>query len=549
MNAFLYHRQNRRSAMIKLTRMSGPIRTWAKQFAEEVAGHEDAEDGPPAELENIRHVRAIIVGERIRQDYGDIDGLAASFLEVGQLQEVVIRPDGHLVLGARRRRAAIRAGWSFVRVRVVHNLDDALAMLKAERDENTCRKDYLPSEAAAMVEALMELEQAEAEKRKQDGRKRGAATTNRLMGRTVNESVAGNFPGTDFGRVRDKLAKSVGMSGRTLEKIQAVVAVAKKEPETYGDLKEEMDRTGKVDPAFKEVQQIQVRQARAEQLSAYVDVTADGRWEFRKGDFRVELAHVPDNSLPLMLTDPPYDYDSVYKQRSYAALREFAARKLTDDGLLLAYIGSMYLPEILKQLLENDQLDWFYDMALLHKGLQAERVPALHVMQCHKRIFMLTKKDCKRRPIWLPDVIWGSGKEKDMEDWQQGQPESEWLIGKLTEKGETVCDPYAGSATVGAAALVMGRKFIGAEILPDRYEKAKLRLAEASLVKEPNMQSHTNMCQSFLEILGLPKMVGYLKELMKKTDTGSLTECLERLISHAMLIRGMPLADDTASEE
>jgi hypothetical protein len=41
------------------------------------------------------------------------------------------------------------------------------------------------------------------------------------------------------------------VSGRTVEKIAAVVAAAEADPERFGKLAEDMDRTGRVDGPFK----------------------------------------------------------------------------------------------------------------------------------------------------------------------------------------------------------------------------------------------------------------------------------------------------------
>lgn len=43
--------------------------------------------------------------------------------------------------------------------------------------------------------------------------------------------------------------------------------------------------------------------------------------------------------------------------------------------------------------------------------------------------------------------------------------------------GEIVLDPFAGSGTTGAAALLTGRKFVGIELKPDIAEIARRRLA------------------------------------------------------------------------
>lgn len=53
-----------------------------------------------------------------------------------------------------------------------------------------------------------------------------------------------SFHEVGAGKTRDKIGAALGVSGRGVEKIAAVVAAADAEPERYGKLVEEMDRTG-----------------------------------------------------------------------------------------------------------------------------------------------------------------------------------------------------------------------------------------------------------------------------------------------------------------
>jgi hypothetical protein len=56
----------------------------------------------------------------------------------------------------------------------------------------------------------------------------------------------------------------------------------------------------------------------------------------RIGDCREVLADVPDNSVPLLLTDPPYGDEGV---QLYRWLADFAARVLIPGGSLICYTG------------------------------------------------------------------------------------------------------------------------------------------------------------------------------------------------------------------
>jgi DNA modification methylase len=57
------------------------------------------------------------------------------------------------------------------------------------------------------------------------------------------------------------------------------------------------------------------------------------------------------------------------------------------------------------------------------------------------------------------------------------------LIKLLTNEGDTVLDPFAGSGTTCVAAQLLKRKFIGVEINPDYVRYAKERLAETESIQ------------------------------------------------------------------
>jgi hypothetical protein len=64
-------------------------------------------------------------------------------------------------------------------------------------------------------------------------------------------------PSSDSGQSRDRIGEAVGINGRSLEKAKKVVEAARADPELCGDLVEQMDSTGKIDPAYKEMKRRQ----------------------------------------------------------------------------------------------------------------------------------------------------------------------------------------------------------------------------------------------------------------------------------------------------
>jgi len=93
-----------------------------------------------------------------------------------------------------------------------------------------------------MVEIAKALRPLEEEKAKE---RQGARTDLEHCGKLPQSKEETKVKG----KTRDKVAKAMGTSGRTLEKMEELVDAAKKEPEKYKPLVEKMDKTGKVDGA------------------------------------------------------------------------------------------------------------------------------------------------------------------------------------------------------------------------------------------------------------------------------------------------------------
>ena len=185
-------------------------------------------------------IAEIVIGKRHRTDMGDIEELARSIEKVGLLHPVVITPDRHLIAGVRRIEAFKSLGRDDIPARLVKDLPMAIRVL-AESDENTCRKGFTPSEAVAMAAVLEPMA-----KKKAEDRRAQQGSIN------LGHSDGGQCPPTKKSKSRDEIAAAVGMSARTLEKARTVVKAAEADP-TLAPVVEEMDRTGKVDPALRQV--------------------------------------------------------------------------------------------------------------------------------------------------------------------------------------------------------------------------------------------------------------------------------------------------------
>jgi N6-adenosine-specific RNA methylase IME4 len=186
-----------------------------------------------------RPVAAIVVGERHRQDMGDVAGLAAIMAELGLLHPIVVTSAGALI-AERRLRAAEQLGWRDIPVTIV----DLEHIARGEFAENAVRKDFTLSEAVAIKRALEPLERVKAKERMLAGK------------------PSGKFP---RGRALDNVARVVGKDRRTIEKAEAIVDAAEAEPEKYGKLLEQMDLTGRANGVYRRLKIArQAEQIRAE---------------------------------------------------------------------------------------------------------------------------------------------------------------------------------------------------------------------------------------------------------------------------------------------
>jgi N6-adenosine-specific RNA methylase IME4 len=216
-------------------------------------------------LETIR------IGVRHRQDLGDVQALAASIERVGLLHPIVVSVDGLLIAGQRRLAACVLLRWAEVPVTVGDLTEAALG----EQHENIARKDLLPTEIVGLKRAIESLERAAARAR---------------QGCRTDLGHPATVAGCDAGDVRDIVARYAGIGRTTLTRAEEVVQAAEEDPDEYGYLVEQMDRTGKVAGAYRRLQVH--RQARELEQELEQEQPASPT-----GPFRVIVA------------DPPWRYD------------------------------------------------------------------------------------------------------------------------------------------------------------------------------------------------------------------------------------------------
>lgn len=189
----------------------------------------------------------IIVGDRIRRDFGDIQELADDIKQNTLLNALVVTPSGNgngtylLIAGERRLRACKMLGYKAVPVNTV-GVDDAEQALMMEISENECRKEFTKTERLEYARRLALIESARAKERM-------------LAGKTVD-------PRQEIGKGRssDAVAQTLGTNRETLRQEQFIADNADLlDPADFADWDEGKLSTNK---AF---QRIKAAQKQAEQ--------------------------------------------------------------------------------------------------------------------------------------------------------------------------------------------------------------------------------------------------------------------------------------------
>jgi site-specific DNA-methyltransferase (adenine-specific) len=170
------------------------------------------------------------------------------------------------------------------------------------------------------------------------------------------------------------------------------------------------------------------------------------------------LADLPDNSVDLIFTDPPYNKEAV---ALYGDLAEFGARVLKPGGSLLAYCGQYALPQILVDM--EGALRYWWMCACVHDGGNHKSLAGIKTYVLWKPIVWFVK-NTNGADDFVYDAILRPAPAKTSHDWEQSLAEPLHYIEKLCPSGGLVCDPFAGGGTTQLAAERLGRRFVGAEL-------------------------------------------------------------------------------------
>jgi DNA modification methylase len=203
------------------------------------------------------------------------------------------------------------------------------------------------------------------------------------------------------------------------------------------------------------------------------------------GDARELAKQIPDNSIDLIFTDPPYPREFL---PLYGWLAEEAARVLRPGGFVLAMCGGLYLNHIMRFMDAHLTYYWKYELELAGKGLtwQAtghQRIPI--VVGC-KPLLAYSKGISDPRTPTL-GLFKGTGSDKQYHAWGQDVASTRYYVDCFSKPGDVVLDPFCGGGTTPYACTQLGREWIAFEDNPATADTARERLQTVQMpILAPN---------------------------------------------------------------
>lgn len=271
---------------------------------------------------------------------------------------------------------------------------------------------------------------------------------------------------------RESDARIARLAGTNRQYVAEAKKIRENHPDKFAQIKA---GTKTISETKKDITRLKREAVRQKRLVQAQNIVIPQNIEIYQGDCSELSNSLEENSIDTIITDPPYAYDDI---ACWSTLGRIGARVLRPGGFCIAYSGIMFLPEVLNRLAEH--LEYFWQIALMHNG---QKTTAYHrnAIRAYKPILIFVKPpvcECileKNRMHFL-DVIEGSGREKQLHEWQQAEDELTYIFEKFTEEGHTILDPFAGSGTTLAVAHQLRRHAIGYEINGEYIDVIKTRL-------------------------------------------------------------------------
>lgn len=202
------------------------------------------------------------------------------------------------------------------------------------------------------------------------------------------------------------------------------------------------------------------------------DMPLEYRNQIVTGDARVLAEQIPDESVDLIFTDPPYQRECLHL---YGWLAETAKRVLKPSGFCLPYVGVYWKDHVMAMM--GKFLYYYFDMVIVNRG-QSPIMWQRKIISRYKSILVYTHdKDTVAKTMVLS--LWnGGGEDKRYHIWGQDESSARYYVDCFSSIGQIVWDPFAGGGTTPAICKMLDRNYVAFEIDPIVADNARQRVAE-----------------------------------------------------------------------
>jgi DNA modification methylase len=234
-----------------------------------------------------------------------------------------------------------------------------------------------------------------------------------------------------------------------------------------------------------------------------------GQIELIHGNCLEEMKKIPDGSVDLVLTDPPYGttackWDTIIP---FEPMWEQLKRVTKKNGAIVLFGSQPFTSALVMSNPKMFKYEWVWNKSLAGNGILAKKQPLkIHenILVFQSGVYYPEMRKGKARwkggikdkhgtfsnaeapkvynneyyPITIIDVSGAGMRTGRVHPTQKPVDLMEYLIKTYTNENETVLDFTMGSGTTGVACKNLNRNFIGIELDKDYFEIAKKRIEE-----------------------------------------------------------------------
>lgn len=436
----------------------------------------------------------IDIGPRFRKEMGDIEPLKTSLGSRGQFQPIVIRREKNkkqlhdLVAGERRLNAAKELGWVDIGYTFLDRVDDLTAK-EIELEENLCRKSFTPEEE---VKAILDIHKLKCAKYGQSVSSVPGGTAKEWTLQDTADSLGISKASLILYITVAKHLEDMPLVGETLRREGLVAAhkIVRHNMELQATSLMSSMATASME---KDLEGDSAGSAAS--ILAAATKLVDSMWFH--GDCTVLIKKLPDKSIHLIYTDPPYGIE-IDKVKS----KEFKADVYTNDTpQAWVKIWDVLSPELYRVAADNsyafvwiswEMLDILANM-MIKAGWRMAPLPFVWARQgvgaqsLNPSRYLASSVDfalifMKGDPMLAKEGQPNSSIARALPDIMKTHPLERPLelvldnIQTFALPGSVVLDCFGGGASTAKACLAGGMRNISFELGDDYYKRSRMEL-------------------------------------------------------------------------